>query len=111
MIIRTFATLLVFQTLGEGLAYAFSLPVPGPVIGMLLLFCYLLARRGAAEQLAPVSLEFLKHLSLLFVPAGVGIMAHAHRVAAEWLPITVALLLSTVVSLTVTAFTLRWLQK
>jgi holin-like protein len=109
--IQTFATLLVFQTLGEGLAYALSLPVPGPVIGMLLLFCCLLARRGAAERLAPVTLEFLKHLSLLFVPAGVGIMVHVHRVAAEWLPIAAALVLSTIVSLVVTAVSLRWLQK
>lgn len=109
--INTFATLLVFQTLGESLAYAFSLPVPGPVIGMLLLFCYLMAKRGAAEKLAPTTLEFLKHLSLLFVPAGVGIMVHAQRVAAEWLPIAAALILSTVVSLVVTALTFRCLQK
>lgn len=109
--INTFATLLIFQTLGEGLAYAFSLPIPGPVIGMVLLFCYLLFKRGAAEQLAPTSLEFLRHLSLLFVPAGVGIMAHAQRVASEWLPIAAALVISTAVSLVVTACALKWLQK
>lgn len=109
--IGTFTTLLVFQTLGEGLAYAFSLPVPGPVIGMVLLFCYLLAKRGAAERLAPTTVEFLKHLSLLFIPAGVGIMVYAQRVAAEWLPIVTALVLSTVVSLVVTALVLRRLQK
>jgi holin-like protein len=109
--IATFATLLVFQTLGEGLAYAFALPVPGPVIGMLLLFCFLLVKRGAAEKLAPTTTEFLKHLSLLFVPAGVGIMVYAQRVAAEWLPIAAALVASTVVSLAVTALVLRGLQK
>lgn len=109
--INTFTTLLIFQTLGEGLAYAFSIPVPGPVIGMVLLFCYLLIKRDAAEKLAPTTQEFLKHLSLLFVPAGVGIMVYANRVAAEWLPITAALVLSTVVSLVVTALILRWLQK
>jgi holin-like protein len=109
--IGTFTTLLVFQTLGEGLAYAFSLPVPGPVIGMVLLFCYLLVKRGAAGKLAPVTQEFLKHLSLLFVPAGVGIMVYAHRVATEWLPIVAALAISTVVSLVVSALVLRWLQK
>ena len=109
--INTFAVLLIFQTLGESLAYAFSLPVPGPVIGMLLLFCYLIAKPQVADKLAPTTLEFLKHLSLLFIPAGVGIMAHAERVAAEWLPITVALVISAVVSLVVTASVLRWLQK
>jgi holin-like protein len=109
--INTFATLLIFQTLGEGLAYAFALPVPGPVIGMVLLFCYLLLKRDAAEKLAPTTMQFLKHLSLLFVPAGVGIMVYAQRVAAEWLPIAAALVISTVVSLVVSALVLRGLQK
>jgi holin-like protein len=109
--INTFTTLLVFQTLGEGLAYAFALPVPGPVIGMVLLFCFLAAKRDAAPKLAPGALEFLKHLSLLFIPAGVGIMAHAQRVAAEWLPIGAALIASTMASLAVTALVLKRLQK
>lgn len=109
--INTFATLLVFQTLGEGMAYGLSLPIPGPVIGMVLLFLYLAVKSDAATKLAPTALEFLKHLSLLFVPAGVGIMVHAQRVASEWMPITVALVISTAVSLVVTALVLRWLQK
>lgn len=108
--LTTFAHLLVFQTMGEGLAYAFSLPVPGPVIGMLLLFVYLLLDSSAVHRLAPTALELLKHLSLLFVPAGVGIMVHAHRIAAEWLPIVAALVISTVVSIIVTAVVVRWLQ-
>ena len=109
--IRTITTLLVFQTVGEGLSYGLSLPVPGPVIGMVLLFSYLMIVKTAADKLAPVSLELLKHLSLLFVPAGVGIMVHAQRVAAEWLPIAVALVASTVVSIAVTAAVVRALQK
>lgn len=109
--INTFAILLVFQTMGEGLAYALSLPIPGPVIGMLLLFLYLILDSDAVHRLAPTSLELLKHLSLLFVPAGVGIMVHAQRIASEWLPIVVALVCSTVVSIAVTAAVVRWLQK
>lgn len=109
--INTFAVLLVFQTMGEGLAYALSLPIPGPVIGMLLLFSYLILNRRVVHRLAPTSLELLKHLALLFVPAGVGIMVHAQRIAAEWLPILVALVASTVVSIAVTATVVRWLQK
>ena len=109
--INTLTTLLVFQTLGEGLTYAFSLPVPGPVIGMVLLFVYMLVKNDVAQKLAPVSLELLKHLSLLFSPAGVGIMVHAQRVAAEWMPIAVALIASTIVSISVTALVVRWLKK
>ena len=109
--IRTITTLLLFQTIGEGIAFALSLPVPGPVIGMVLLFIYLVVAKGAVDKLAPVSLELLKHLSLLFIPAGVGIMVHAQRVAAEWLPIALALIASTVVSIAVTAAVVRALQK
>jgi holin-like protein len=109
--INTFATLLVFQTMGEGLAYSLSLPIPGPVIGMLLLFLYLLLKSDAVHALAPTSLALLRHLSLLFVPAGVGIMVHAQRLAAEWLPITVALVVSTAVCIAVTALVVRALQK
>lgn len=109
--IRTITTLLLFQTIGEGIAFAWSLPVPGPVIGMVLLFLYLMISKSAVDTLAPVSLELLKHLSLLFIPAGVGIMVHAQRVAAEWLPIALALVASTVVSIAVTAAVVRALQK
>jgi holin-like protein len=110
-VIQTFATLLVFQTIGEGLAYAFTLPVPGPVLGMLCLFGYLGLRPRVAEQLAPTALEFLKHLSLLFIPAGVGVMVHGELLASEWLPLLVALLTSAFVSLVVTALVLKGLQK
>lgn len=109
--INTLAMLLVFQTMGEGLSYALSLPIPGPVIGMLLLFVYLVLNNEAVHRLAPTCLELLKHLSLLFVPAGVGIMVHAQRIASEWLPIVVALVCSTVVSIAVTGAVVRWLQK
>lgn len=109
--ITTLAILLLFQTVGEGLAHAFDLPVPGPVIGMLLLFLYLVVRPGILRGLAPTSLSLLKHLSLLFVPAGVGIMVHAQRLATEWIPIGASLAASTVVSIAVTALVVKWLQK
>ena len=109
--IATFATLLVFQSLGEGLSYALSLPIPGPVIGMVLLLLYLMARPNTTEKLAPTAMGLLRHMSLLFVPAGVGIMVHARLIAAEWLPISMALLASVVVSIAVTAAVVRALQK
>lgn len=109
--ITTFAVLLLFQTMGEGIAHVFALSIPGPVIGMLLLFLYLVLKPGTVRNLAPTSLTLLKHLSLLFVPAGVGIMVHAQRLAAEWLPISASLLASTTVSIAVTALVVKWLQK
>ena len=52
-----------------------------------------------------------RHLSLLFVPAGVGVMLHVARVADEWLPIVVALAVSTVLAIAATALTFQWLAR
>ena len=109
--IYTFTVLLIFQSLGEGCTYLLHLPVPGPVIGMLLLFFFLLIKKDLAAQLMPTTQEFLRHLSLLFIPAGVGIMVHGQRLMAEWFPIAVALILSTTASIVVTALVAKWLQK
>ena len=102
------ATLLVFQTVGEVLSYALALPIPGPVLGMALLLAFLLVRERAVERLRPTCLELLKHLSLLFVPAGVGVMLHVARIAQEWVPIVVALLGSTALAIVVTALVIQW---
>lgn len=87
--------LLVYQLVGEVGVRFLGLPLPGPVLGMLLLFLTLLVRRGPGTGLENVSGGLLAHLSLLFVPAGVGLMVHWDRITAEWLPIAAALLLST----------------
>jgi holin-like protein len=109
--INTLATLLIFQILGETLGHALSLPIPGPVIGMLLLFLFLIVKDDAAQKLAPTAQNLLRHMSILFVPAGVGVMLHGHRIATEWLPITVSLLVSTVLAIIVTALVVRALYK
>lgn len=109
--LNTLLTLLVFQTLGEGLVYVLSLPIPGPVIGMLLLLIYLILKKDLAVKLAPTASQLLSNMALLFVPACVGISIHLHRIAEEWLAISVALIVSTVVSIVVTAFVIDRLKK
>jgi putative effector of murein hydrolase LrgA (UPF0299 family) len=112
-----FTLLLVYQLAGEVTVRLLGLPVPGPVVGMLLLFLTLWLR-GAAERsresyprVRDTCQTLLSHLSLLFVPAGVGVMLHFKRLGAEWLPISVALVASTVLTIAVTALVMRWLQK
>lgn len=102
------ATLLVFQTIGEVLSYALALPIPGPVLGMALLLLFLLLNEDAVPTLRPTCVELLKHLSLLFVPAGVGVMLHVARIVDEWIPIVVALLASTALAIAVTALVIHW---
>lgn len=102
--------LLLFQLAGEAIALFFALPVPGPVIGMALLFATLAWRGGTSAELRTTAQNLLQHLSLLFVPAGVGVMLHARRMADEWLPIVAALVLSTFITIAITALVLRALH-
>ena len=95
--------LLIYQLVGEVSARLLQLPIPGPVLGMLLLFISLLIRDSLAETIEPATNALLSHLSLLFVPAGVGVMVHWGRIGNDWLPISVALVLSTLLTLGLTA--------
>lgn len=101
--------LLVYQLAGEVLVRALGLPIPGPVAGMVMLFATLVARRGGPESLHSTAQALLSHLSLLFVPAGVGVMVYFGPVAGDWLPIVAALIGSTVLTLAATALTMRWM--
>jgi len=99
--------LLIFQLVGEVLARALQLPIPGPVIGMVFLFVFCQLREGPDKELKSTSQTILQNLSLLFVPAGTGIMVHLQRVADEWLALSLSLLVSTVATLVVTALVMQ----
>ena len=103
--------LLVFQLLGEVLVHFAGLPIPGPVIGLLLLFLSLCVRGSLAAPLRDTANGLLQHLSLLFVPAGVGVMVHFSRVAHEWLPILVAIIVSTALAIGVSALVMQALMR
>lgn len=96
--------LLIFQLIGEVGVHTLELPVPGPVLGMALLFICLLIRGTLPESLDTASTGLLRHFSLLFIPAGVGVIVHFDTLAGEWLPISIALLLSTFLTMAATAF-------
>ena len=108
--INTITLLLLYQLVGEILARLLGLPIPGPVIGMGLLFLALLARGRVSEGLKTGAGSLLQHLSLLFIPAGAGVMLHLQRVENEWLPITLALIVSTFAGMAVTALVLKALS-
>lgn len=91
------------QLAGELVTVALDLPVPGPVMGMVILFVGLLMKGGIPKPLALVGDTFLSNLSLLFVPAGVGVMLHVALIGEQVLAITLALVVSTLVTIAVTA--------
>lgn len=109
MMIYAITALFIFQLLGEVVVQAFSIPLPGPLAGMLLLTLALLIRGKAPVALEQTAGKLLQHLMLLFIPAVTGVMMHFERVASEWLPFIAATLGGTVLTLIVTGAVLNYL--
>lgn len=108
--IRGLAILLLLQTAGEALARALRLPFPGPVIGLVLLLGALQLPLVREPVIAAADL-LLAHLSLLFVPVGVGVITHLEMLSRHGLQLALAIVVSTWVGMAVTALVLRWLLK
>lgn len=107
-IVLNLTILLACQLAGEVIARLLRLPVPGPVIGMVILFGALLLRGYVPEDVGAVTGGLLQNLSLLFVPAGVGVMLHAQLLAENWVALSVALLLSAALTIAVTGLVMTW---
>lgn len=101
--ISAITLILAFQLAGEVAARALGVPVPGPVLGMVLLLAALVAIPGLAARLAPTTQALLAHMSLLFVPAGVGVIGHLDALGADGPAILLALFASTVLAIAVGA--------
>jgi putative effector of murein hydrolase LrgA (UPF0299 family) len=110
-VVQAFALLLVFQLIGEVAVQALALPLPGPLLGMLLLLATLVVRGALPEALADAARSLLSHLMLLFIPAVTGVMMYFDRIGREWLPFLAACVLGAAVTLVVTALTLRWMLR
>lgn len=112
--IASLSLILLCQLAGEVIVRGLGLPMPGPVLGLLFLLLLLLGRdRFAALARGPLqgdgvenaSRGLLANLSLLFVPAGVGVVQKLDLVAAHGIAIAAVLAISVVVILLVTVAT------
>lgn len=106
-----FTLLLILQIAGEALVRLLGLAVPGPVIGLLLLFVALVAFPPVMRHIDEASGALLAHLSLLFIPAGVGVIVHLGRLDDAVGGVVITLVVSTLAGLTVTALTLQRLMR
>ena len=109
--LRPLVLLIAFQFAGEAVARLGGLPVPGPVLGLALLALSALLVPALYAEVEPTADLVLRHLSLLFVPAGVGMVQHLGLLRRELWPILGVLLLSTAVTLAVTALTFQILAR
>ena len=108
--LRGLALLLLLQAAGEALAHTLALPVPGPVIGLMLLLPAL-QLSWIREPVAAAAELLLAHLSLLFVPVGVGVITHLGLMSQYGIQLLVVIVLSTWIGMAVTALVLRTLLR
>ena len=101
--IHALTLILACQLAGEALTRFFGWPAPGPVLGMALLFALMLSSARVASLVTPTGEGILRHLSLLFVPAGVGVVGHLQQLGTNGMGLAMALIGSTVMALAVGA--------
>jgi holin-like protein len=95
--------ILACQLIGEATSHALALPLPGPVLGMILMVLALQVVPPLAQILRPVAQGILGHMSLLFVPAGVGVVGHFAAFSGQGLGLAVAIIGSTIAAIAVGA--------
>ena len=104
------ALLLLAQSAGELLVRALRLPLPGPVLGLglvLALLAWAPTRRLVAAPVEAAADGLLAHLSLLFVPLGVGVIAHLGLLGGHAVALALVVLVSTLAGLAVTGLVLQ----
>ncbi|MDA9407669.1 MULTISPECIES: CidA/LrgA family protein [unclassified Bradyrhizobium] len=118
--LASLSLILLCQLIGEAVVRGLGLPLPGPVLGLLLLLILLLARdrfallaRGPLrnDDVETASKGLLAHLSLLFVPAAVGVVQKLDLLASHGVAIILILAASVVVTLLVTVLTFRLVSR
>lgn len=101
-----------FDLMGEWLQRRLALPVPGALIGLVLLTVILYLRpQFASESMRAGARVLLVGMSMFFVPAGTGVITQTQQIRAQWIPIVVGLLVSTLGSLLICDWVMRLLDR
>ncbi|MGH1405366.1 MAG: CidA/LrgA family protein [Rhodomicrobiaceae bacterium] len=108
--LNSLTLILCCQLAGEFTVKATGITAPGPVIGMIFLLIILLLKKSVQNELETTANSLLNNLSLMFVPAGVGLMLHFQLIGKEWLPITISLIISTILTIAITGLMMVWLS-
>jgi holin-like protein len=109
--IYALTALFVFQLLGELVVRWLGIPLPGALVGTLLLLAVLLMSGRLPAVLEQVGGRLLQNMMLLFIPSIAGVMLEFDHIAKEWLPLLVAGIGATAITFVVTALTFRWMLR
>lgn len=109
--LTSLGAIVLFELAGDFCQHLAGLPIPGPVIGMALLFLALILRGGLPDTLDRTATSLLSYLPMLFVPAGAGVMAHFDLIKAQWLALAAGVVGSSVLAIASTALTMRAVER
>ncbi|WP_230945924.1 CidA/LrgA family protein [Burkholderia vietnamiensis] len=110
IMLNALSTLLVSQLVGELLAQLTGAPIPGPLLGMLLLLGFLIWKGGPSPELERFGKNLLSWLAMLFVPAATGLMTAFDQLATDWWRIATAIFVSTLLGLATTGWLMQRLS-
>ncbi|MGE5678245.1 MAG: CidA/LrgA family protein [Pseudomonadota bacterium] len=110
-VLRQIIILLLFVFIGELLNQILKLPIPGNILGMVLLLLALVTGLIKLEQVEDISRFLLDHLSVLFIPAGVGLLAVTGRLADTWYLILLISVFTTFLVMAVTGIVVKLLRR
>lgn len=99
MLLRGLTWLVLFQLLGTALNHLVLSIIPGPIIGLVLLLAYLMARGEVSEPISLAANSLLRYLPLLLVPPAVGVMVYADEIAQDFWAIVGSLVLSVLIAM------------
>lgn len=99
--------IILFQLSGALIQQYLDLPIPGAVIGMILFFIYLCITGGKNDKLLATGSQLLSHLPLLFIPAGVGILAYTEELKVHGIAILASLIIGSLMAFVITLLIFR----
>lgn len=97
--------------IGEILSSTLSLPIPGNILGMVILFVLLCTKTIKVDQISNVTNFLLDHLAFFFIPAGVGLMSSIGIIKATWLQLIIVCIITTAVIIAVTGITVQFVAE
>lgn len=102
------ALLLTCQLAGEIIHRALGIPLPGSVIGMVLLIAWLASVRRERPSLTAVSGWLTAHLSIMFVPSAVGMIEEGPILSRFGVGLLLATIASTILTMIVSVLVFQW---
>ncbi|MBJ7879794.1 CidA/LrgA family protein [Gelidibacter salicanalis] len=109
--LKAFLWIFLFLGIGELISYVTDVPIPGNILGMILIFSALKLKLIHLKDVKPASDQLLKYMVLFYVPYGVGLMSYFDFISSYWMVLSVIAVVTTLLTLYITALVQQKLEK